>query len=277
MIVDAHVYCLPPRLRDPRVRLPDAEAPALSALHRHPEGPATLALSSPEGIRASMERAGIDRSLLVALPWTAPDLCRETNDYLLGLAARDRSFRVLCSVQPAVPGWREEADRCLAAGAVGLKVNPAWQGFDLDGPEMDGLCAYLAGKRAFLMTHVDQAFKLSRASAARLYRLAPRHPGTRILAAHLGGSLGIYHLRPENAAAMANLWFDTAVSQTLKMVAFYVEAGLGDRVVFGSDYPFNHCHDQATVVEGIRALGLPDSVAEGIFHRNLAGLLGEAA
>jgi uncharacterized protein len=274
MILDAHVYCLPPRLRDPGVRLPETEAPVLDALHRHPDGPTALALSAPDAIVRSMAASGVGGALLVAMPWTDPALCRETNDYLLGLGASDSRFRAICAVQPAAAGWREEADRCLAAGAVGLKVNPAWQGYDLDGPEMDALAAHLAGGKAFIMCHIDQAYKPSRTSPARLYALAPRHPRTRFLAAHMGGLLGLYNLRPENRAALANIWYDTAVSQTLRMVSFYVEAGLSERVVFGTDYPFNHCHDQETVVDGIRELRLPAATESAIFSGNLERLIG---
>lgn len=272
--IDAHVYCLPPRLRDAGVALPASEEAVAEAIYRHPDGAMALGLSSPDSIRRSMESSGIAGSVLVSMPFTDPALCRETNDFLLELAGRDKAFKVIASVNPASPGWREEAGLCLGEGAIGIKVNPAWQGFDLDGPQMEDFAAWMAGRRAFIMTHIDQAYKESRSSPARLYRIAPRHPSTRFLAAHMGGMLGAYNLRPENAAQLRNIWFDTAVSQTLKMVAFYVAAGLEDRIVFGTDFPFNHCHDQQSVVEGIAALGFTAEVEGMIFSGNLESLVG---
>ena len=58
------------------------------------------------------------------------------------------------------------------------------------------------------------------------------------------------------------------------MVEFYVAAGLVDRIIFGSDFPFNHCHDQKSVVQGILALNFPSEIRERIFCRNLEALIG---
>ena len=63
-----------------------------------------------------------------------------------GIRARwkdTRGMRVL-GVGYATPYlglFREEAERCLAAGAKGIKLHPRAQAFVFDGPEMEGVFA----------------------------------------------------------------------------------------------------------------------------------------
>ncbi len=273
MIIDSHVYLLPPRLRDPLVKLPKSEEAIFKAIYRHPEGPYALSLSSPEAISSSMKKSGIDISVLVALPWSGPEFCRENNDFILKLASSNNKFKAVCSVQPRLKGWREEAFRCLKQGALGFKVNASWQGFSLDGKETGELADFVAKKKVLLMVHVDHGFKKSASSAACLYNLAKNYPKTHILAAHLGGLLGLYAMHQPVRQALKNVWFDTAVSSTIKLVEFSIKAGLGSKIIFGSDFPFNHSHKQGQVLRAIRSLKLGSSSEKMIFCNNFLSLI----
>jgi len=273
MRIDSHVYCLPPRLHDGN-KLPQVERQVLDAIHNHPEGPYALSLSSPEAILISMEQCGLDQALLVAFPWQSADLCRETNDYLLNLAVKQEQFHCLCSVQPKDTNHLHEAERCLNAGALGFKVNPVWQDYEMDGPVMDELCAFASGAGATIMTHVDQGYKKSAASVSAFLELAKRHPKTKFLASHLGGGLGLYSQHKPIKEAISNVWFDTAVSSTMNLVKFYVESGLENKIVFGTDFPFNHCHNQNDPLDDLLNLGFSQIVREKILFKNFMALFG---
>jgi predicted TIM-barrel fold metal-dependent hydrolase len=273
MIIDAHVYCLPERLRDHKVRLPVEEKNIVITIYKHPEGEAALKLSSPGNILLSMDKSGIDKSVLVSLPWKGQDLCRENNDFVLEQARCNQRFMAICSVQPRARDWKGEAVRCLSKGAIAIKVNPVWQGGSLDSHEINELADFIAKKRAFLMVHVDHAFRKSNASAAHLFNLAKTNPKTRILAAHLGGMLGLYNLHQPIAEALKNVWFDTAVSSTVKMVEFNIKSGLENKIIFGSDFPFNHNHEQIQVLRSTRSLKLGRSVKNKILSENLLSLI----
>ncbi len=272
MIVDAHVYCLPPRLRDLLVRLPPAESAVIDAIYRHREGPEALQLASPANIMQSMEENAIDRSVLVAFPWASPALCRENSEYLAHAAERETRFSWIGSVRPGSGDCRIDARRWVDLGAIGIKINPAWQSFRMDDPEMDQLARWAADASIFLMIHVDHATRVSAASPGLFYRFVQKHPDARILATHMGGGLGIHALHPPAAAALQNVWFDTAVSSTLPMVQFYVQAGLDRKIVFGSDFPFNHSHSQGQVLEGIRALKLDGRTVKAILGENFLAM-----
>lgn len=273
MIVDAHVYCLPPRMRDSTGFSPPANEQAIGkAIYRHPEGPRALVLSSPESILQSMDKNEIEKSLLVAFPWNSSELCLETNEYLLDLVSKNNRFSCLCSVQPKQDGFIEKAEYWLACDASGLKVNPVWQNFEIDGPEMDDLSIWAAAKDIPIMVHIDQAYKNSPASPGSFFSLVQRHPKTKYLASHLGGLLGLYSLHPPVENALNNVWFDTAVSSTMQFVSFYVQAGLAGRLVFGTDFPFNHSHSQRQPLDDLKALSLDDKVKEPILATNYFSL-----
>lgn len=272
-ITDSHVYCLPPRLREASSNFSTENLQVARAIHGHPDASWVLPLSSPSEITRSMASSGISRSILVSFPWATQDLCSENNEFIMQACKADPEFLGICSVQPLDNGWRKEADRCAADGAVGIKVNGAWQGFELDCAAMDSVALWAGRNNKFIMTHVDQAFRKSPTSAAHLLALAERHPNTRFLAAHLGGLLGLYAPLSNMASRLQNIWFDTAVSATLYMVRMYIEAGLEKKVVFGSDFPFNHSHSQAQVLSGIRALGLASDMERAILSENIELLL----
>lgn len=277
MIFDAHVYCLPERLRDGGLVLPETEAYISKSIYGHPEGPQALKLSSPEKIVSSMRNSEIDRSVLISFPWSSQELCRENNGYILEVASKNKCFLGVCSVQPKDKSWVKEAQECFKAGAIGIKVNSAWQDHELDGPQMDDLAEFVRSESKFLMIHVDHIFNKSKASPAHLYSLAKKHPQTRIIAAHMGGLLGLYNLYSPVAQTLSNVWFDTAVSATLEMVRFFVEAGLHSKVIFGSDFPFNHSHSQQQVLKGIKELKLESNVEEAILGGNFLSFLGGAS
>ena len=273
MVIDAHVYCLPERLADPAVKLPARERVIMGAIHKHPEGRLALSRCSTKAILASMRKSGIARSVLVSFPWAGQELCIENNNHIITAVAENASFLAICSVKPGGKGWLVEAERCLANGAVGIKVNPSWQGCELDGPEIGELAEFIETKNSMLMIHIDHPFRYSKASPAGLLTLAAKYPRTKILAAHLGGLLGLYTLHQPIAGLLGNVWYDTAVSSTLELVKYCVEAGLEKKIIFGSDFPFNHSHSQSQVLDGIRKLGFGEKAESLILERNFLNLI----
>src|SRR5690606_10193432 len=74
------------------------------------------ALVPAEDLIASMDAAGVDRSILAGFPWRDPGLCREHNDYMAE-AVRTYPERLawLGTVSPLDPGAAAEAARCFDA------------------------------------------------------------------------------------------------------------------------------------------------------------------
>jgi aminocarboxymuconate-semialdehyde decarboxylase len=116
--------------------------------------------------------------------------------------------------------------------------------------------------------------------------LLDRHPGVRIVAAHGGGYLPTYlgrsdhawQVRPEArrcaeppSAYLRRMWFDSLV-YTPQALRHLVEAVGADRVVLGSDYPF----DMGVLdpVDRLAAAGLSPADERAIRGGNALALLG---
>lgn len=116
--------------------------------------------------------------------------------------------------------------------------------------------------------------------------LLDRHPGLRILAAHGGGYLPTYtgrsdhawRVRPEARRPvrppsdyLRQMWFDSLV-YTPRALRQLVDAVGTDRVVLGSDYPFDMGVEDP--VDRLSAVGLDRDAVAAIRGRNALDLLG---
>jgi aminocarboxymuconate-semialdehyde decarboxylase len=112
-----------------------------------------------------------------------------------------------------------------------------------------------------------------------------RHPALRIVAAHGGGYLPTaigrsdhaWHVRPEARGCAAppssylgRLWYDSLVHDPSALRALVGAVG-ADRVVLGSDYPFDMGTDDP--VPQVHAAGLDPAVRDGILSGNVSALV----
>jgi aminocarboxymuconate-semialdehyde decarboxylase len=112
-----------------------------------------------------------------------------------------------------------------------------------------------------------------------------RHPGLKIVAAHGGGYLPFaigrsdraWRVRPEAhgcvhepSSYLKKLWFDTVVHDPAAL-RHLVEAAGADRVLLGSDFPFDMGLDDP--VSFVRGAGLPAELTERILGGNADVLL----
>ena len=113
-----------------------------------------------------------------------------------------------------------------------------------------------------------------------------RHPGLKLVAAHGGGYLPTFlgrsdhawQVRPEAhgcrelpSSYLRRLRFDSLV-HTPHALRALVDAAGADRVLLGSDFPFDMGVDDP--VERVREAALPDADARAILSGNAAELLG---
>ena len=275
MIIDAHVYALPDRLQKVNADLPAGEKEIISSIYKHSEGEMALALSSIESIEKSMEAASISKSTLVSFPWRSAILCAENNHYIMEATKhKPDNFWGICSINPSCSDSFSLIKSFKANGIVGVKINPEWQGdFALDSECVCELADEIIENGLFLMTHVDHPFNISNASGAHLLSLARKKPELKIIAAHMGGMIGMYYLNENMKENFNNIWFDTAVSSTIKMVNHYIDIGLSDKIIFGTDFPFNHSHNQEQVVKAVKSLKLATEIESKIFSGNFLQLL----
>jgi predicted TIM-barrel fold metal-dependent hydrolase len=195
--------------------------------HADPDG----TRADPEEIVAGLDAARQQRALIFAMQ--EPGGYRGPNDAVLAAAAASGGRLVpMCRVDPKDPEAVREAERCLDAGAVGIKLHPRSDAFHLPHPTVDRLVELAAGRRAPVLFHAGRGIpELGSAALA----LARSHPGARIILAHAGISdLGTL-LEP--AAELPNLFFDTAWWQIADVLQLYSGVPPG-RILYASDMPY---------------------------------------
>ena len=278
MVVDFHTHVFPPEVRVQREEYLRRD-PTFRELYSDPRSK----LAGAEEVLASMDRSGVQVSVIVGFAWGEMDLCRRTNDYILEAAAGSGGRLVpFCTLQPRVgEEARSEVKRCAAAGARGLgELRPQSQGFDL-APESDEGALLGWASSAYdlpLLFHVTEPVGHRYAGKgglelAPLYRFIESFPGVTVVAAHWGGGLPFYALMPEVKEALSSTFFDTAATPLLYDPAIYRRAAdlVGaDRILFASDFPLL---PQERCLAQVRKAGLNDEEMRLVLGENARRLL----
>ena len=269
-IVDAHVHFLPDRLQDAIWRWFDRLTPPWPVTYR---GPADdrLAVLASVGVRHHTALAYAHH----------PGMLRSLNDHTLALSVAVPAVIPTFTIYPE-PGAGAETERCLAAGGRAVKVHLQVGGFDATDPLLAPSWSLLQDAGTPIILHAgavsDGSGNEEWCGPAPVRRLLAQFPRLRLVIAHLG--------IPDEDAFVAiaeehqNVWLDTAMVFTdppylgpapLHLVKRV--GALGDRIVFGSDFP-TIPHQFAAQVSGLAALGLGDDWLRQVLWHNGLRLFG---
>ena len=242
-IVDFHTHIFPPDMREHRDRCARRDR-TFAALYTNPKA----RMASAEELIAVMDADGIDVAVAMGIGWSDYDTAREANDYIIEATMR-YSGRIVgfAGVNPA---WGDraarEAERCADAGLRGIgELHPDTQRFDLaDKNTMASLMAVIQERSLIVTTHSSEPVGHLYAGKGSvtppvLMQFIGNFPDATIVCAHWGGGLPFYALMPEVAAALRNVYFDSAASPFLYTPQIYstVSRLVGaNRILFGSDY-----------------------------------------
>ncbi len=187
----------------------------------------------PAGLVEMLDIAGAEQAVVFPLHDPERDPAyRVPNDRVLRWAAEsDGRFIPLCRLDP-LQDPVAEAERCLAAGARGIKLHPRAQSFALV-----GLCdpIFALAEQAGVPILIHAGRGLPEAFGTELVELAQRHPGAPLIMAHVGvadqGTLAD-GLRGHPAAV-----FDTSWMNMMDTLALFARVP-AERIVFGADPPY---------------------------------------
>jgi len=278
MIIDFHTHVFSPQINKNRNKYIDSD-PCFAILYSKKDAK----LATADELIASMDKEGIDISVIVNIGWTTHELCVETNDYILESVARyPKRLIGFCTVQPnSYDAAIAEIERCAQGGIRGVgEMRPDMQLFDLvDEVLMEPFVEVLKKHKLILLTHASEPVGhdypgKGAITPDMLYPFIASFPDLTIVCAHWGGGLPFYALMPEVAQVMSNVFFDTAASPFLYSPQIYnqvVQLVGGDKVLFGSDYPLLA---QGRLLKEIRSLDLPEETKNLILSGNAQRLLG---
>ena len=277
MIIDFHTHVVPPQIKKNRSKYVDSD-PVFALLYSKKEAK----LATADELIKSMDREGVDISVILNVGWTTHEMCVETNDYILESIARYPGRLVgFCSVQPnSYEAAIAEIERCARAGARGVgEIRPDVQLFDLgDEVLMTPMVETLIKHGLVLLIHASEPVGhyypgKGMNTPEMLYPFIVRFPNLKIVCAHWGGGLPFYALMPEVKQAMDNVFFDSAASPYLysPQVYSYVSQLVGsEKILFGSDYPLL---SPSRLLSQIDSLGLDEEARDMILSGNARSLL----
>jgi predicted TIM-barrel fold metal-dependent hydrolase len=243
MLTDVHVHLLSPRNRlDPPEAFED-EGEILRAEMTVPHARAVWQRASLEELLDDMAQSGVQRSLVFGFPWRNPQRCAWDNEYVEQcVRAHPQRLRGLAVFQPGLPGAPEEVTARLASGCfAGVKIKAQWQGHCLSDSQLwRAVLEIVQAQRGLALVHVEQSLKPPRGNGPHeLLQLARAFPELKIIAAHFGAMLGLYEPYEPAARLLKNVLYDTAMGAPGPVAAAYQAAGVGDKMIFGSDFPMH--------------------------------------
>src|SRR3954466_8234613 len=195
--------------------------------------------NDPDGFRCSPEQLleGLGRIGARAAGFTMhePDGYPPANDRILEEARASGGVLVpFCRLDPGVggAGAAREAERCLDAGARGIKLHPRAEQFRLEEPETEPLFAVANERGVPVLVHAGRGIP---ALGADALDLAGKFPNARIILAHAAVCDLAWIWR--HAADHPNLFFDTAWWSAQDLLTLFSLVPTG-QILWGSDAPY---------------------------------------
>jgi predicted TIM-barrel fold metal-dependent hydrolase len=249
--IDFHVHVTPPEI-SANIQKYAKKEKYFALLSKNPHSK----FATAEDVIAAFQGEVVDHAVIFGFAFKDHGLCRLVNDYVIEKVRQfPEKLTGFISVSPNARETEKEIDRCYAAGLKGVgEIYPVGQGFNIDGKKDTKAVATACIERNIpLIVHVNEPVghhyigknnvplqKIER-FIENSQALCPKH-GTelRVVLAHWGGGLLFYEAMPELRKKFRNVYYDTAATPFLYDASIYRAAlalGLGEKIVFGSDFP----------------------------------------
>jgi len=231
----------------------------------------TLMSASAAEVARRALNCGVERTIVSPLAGLFP---RGKAD---AVSANDTAFREVAQVpgllqyvivNPLQPETFAQARRMLQAEwCVGIKIHPEEHRYRI-ADQGNVLFRFFEEAQAPVMTHSGCPNSLP----ADFLPFADRHPGVRLLLAHLGNGAGDTNkvdlqVRTVGAARHGNIWVDTSSARNVMpgLIEWAVSELGPKRVLFGSDTPLYHVAMQRIRID---AAEIPDAAKKLILREN---------
>lgn len=166
------------------------------------------------------------------------------------------SYRQILSVNPELPGWQADISRGVRFfGSCGVRIYPAYHGYDLNSRPVDALCLLLEKMRLPLVLTIrleDErlGYLIQHRAPAMddVRRFLDRHKQNAIL---LTGAYASELLTIQDAcASRRNVFFDTSgLKETLFAVEKFLQAFPASQLLYGSQHSLYCLRSSLLLVE----------------------------
>jgi predicted TIM-barrel fold metal-dependent hydrolase len=215
---------------------------------------------SPQELLEALGRANAAGAVVFTMH--EPHGYSEANDRILAEAEASGGRLVpYCRLDPRQDPVRE-AERCLEAGARGIKLHPRAEQFRLADPEADGIFALAHERRLPVIVHAGRGIP---ALGQDALDLSARYPDARIILAHAGVCDLAWIWRELDDHP--NVFFDTAWWSPVDLLTLFAHVS-PTQIVWGSDSPYGTPNLAATI-------GLRCALQAGLMPEQVRVIAGE--
>jgi predicted TIM-barrel fold metal-dependent hydrolase len=228
--------------------------------------------------------SGVDKAIIFSLRY-ADSLGIDGNDEITARAVRayPERFVGFAAVDPRRPDCMELLRHAIEdLGLKGVKFGPIYNGVALDDPRLDPVYQYCVARNLPLTMHMGTTF--CRQFWADLGRpiyveaLALRYPDLKIIMAHMGHPWYeecaiVVRKQPNVYAEISAIYYRPW--QFYNVMSAIQEYRVGDKIFFGSDYPFSDPEEGMRLTRAVRGIttgtALPpisEEVIEAIIRSN---------
>ena len=229
--------------------------------------------NDPDGFKCSVDQLldglGEIGSRAAVFTMHEPDGYPAANDRVLAEAAASDGVLVpFCRLDPHAGDAAREAERCLDAGARGIKLHPRAEQFRLEERLTEPIFAVAQERRVPVLVHAGRGIP---ALGSDALDLAERFPDARIILAHAAVCDLAWIWR--FAADHPNLFFDTAWWNVHDMLTLFSLVPPG-QILWGSDAPYGTpLQSQVTALRCALQAGVAPSCVPSIAGGQMARLV----
>lgn len=268
-IIDTEVHLMHPASIEPDFAA-DTNEPVRKAIHEHGDYPGIKPLMTLETLLKSMEANSVKHCHLMGMSWRHKPWNDDNNMYIEECVKQYPSLFSGFYI-PHLGDVRQAVSEVMMLDRdvfLGVKLLPGWQGREVNDPELFPIYEAVQQRDMCLMVHTDHITQsLNGDTPQKLLEVVRNFPEMKVLAPHMGGLLCMYHLLPSYSKALRNVTYIASVSATMEFVKFAAEIN-PDNILFGTDFPFNHTHDQTTQITALERIGLSSEVQNRILFEN---------
>ncbi len=235
---------------------------------KHQDSQIAKKLNNIDEIIKSCEENEISEISLMGIPWISNDLNKKNNDYLLNLKEKLNFPKIKIVAVFNIDDISYSLDYLeqIKKLIIGLKVQGGRQGVRIEEKKYHPIYDFLIQENLFFMPHINHIIQGFQDTPQALMDIILSKPNLRIIAPHLAGGLFLYEGYDRIKEKLRNVYYITSVSATMYMTKTAMELCY-DKIVFGTDFPFNHCHNQSLQVNYIKN-NFATSDQEKIFNNN---------
>lgn len=215
-------------------------------------------------LKSIMDDSPITHALVHSVA-VRPGTVTSINDFIATTCAEDEQLLGFMTLHQDFENPREEIDRALGLGLLGIKLHPDTQRVNLDDERLMAIYEIAQEKNIPVMLHCGD-YRYDFSHPRRLLNVLRTFPRLTVDAAHFGG-WSIYDLALEYVEH-ERCFLDVSSSmrylgrrRTAELIRLYGT----DRILFGSDYPM---WDPATEHSILDSLDFTEAEAEAMQWRN---------